>query len=1750
MTNRSSQTNSFASGILAALLLTLFLSEVMSAQQSKIVEGGVVNGIPYASTGFENINMTNGNLSLSFPLASLQGRGQASFSYYMTYNSKLWRTQSNPVYNPHYQPNPTYQNFLGDSLEGGWRVGDAYELNVWNRQSGMDAPTGNVCSLGTRWMLVHQWKVTIDAPDGRKIEFRPTGYSDIEPGSNPGIGTGYFAVQPNGSVNSVSGSSSNCNHSTSPPTYQRTTYYSSDGSGIRLTFANGEPLGFVWEMSMPDGSKIAQLPGKQRITDRNGNYVEQAIVTLPDSSQASGWIDQVGRYVARKADTGPDEDTYYQLGFNGELLTWKVRWKNVYVLRNYVTTCITCPAGVRGPVIDTQASMEFRVIDQIVLPTQLGVQPYEFEYHAKDQQDQNLSSGWGEVKSITMPSGASVNYGYKLSALTSSEAYDEILSGEIFMRVDQILERAGTLNKKKLIYSENYDDQTAIKEDIWHYGISRTGSSVTAPGGSTVYQIFYDIVNDEQKGGQVYKEIKADGTVVERVWANNLPVGVNYGSGARLNAFVKTEFTTITDAMGNPSLTAIKDYDYDRNGNALEVAEYDWIPASSPAILRDAGGKVTGFTGLMRSRSTATSYYNPTPSYASQAGSANPYYLSSAPTLRNLAEASEARNSSGTPVSRTEITYDNSSTPTNGNPTQTRTWDSTKGVVSYPLTASNAIIGSVQYDSYGNPTLTTDAKGTQTQITYGSVNGFTGLYPTQTISAYQTSIARTSNAAYDFNTGLVSTATDVDNNVSVVTEYDALGRPTKVRTAAGTALESWTRTEYNDVARRVIVRSDLETIGDGKKVAIQHYDQLGRVRLSRSIENIATEDPYNETHGIKVQSRYKYDNGANAALNGTYSLTSNPYRAAISSAATNEPTMGWTVGFENKSDSLKTTETFGGVSLPAPWGSNPNPTGFSKVEEDANASTTTDEAGKKRRTITDGLGRLVRVDEPDANGDLGSTASPYQPTSYSYDTLGNLLQIQQIGSNTQQCGTTSSCTQTRTFGYSSLSRLLSATNPESGTFQYSYDSNGNLLTKTDARNVSTTYTYDALNRATFRNYSDATPDITYTYDDVQIARSKGKLTKVSSSVSETRFTQFDEQERVKESKQINDGQTYTFGYTYNLDDSLKTQTYPSGKVATFDYDGGGDLAAVWGQTGQAQKLYASQFSYAPHGQVEKMRLGNGRWESTQFNSARQITQVGLGYSPGNTGLLKINYEYGELQTNGSVDGLKNNGNLAKQAITVPTIAAATGFVANQSYTYDSLDRLKSAAELISGQTWKQTFNYDRFGNKTFDVANTTIISSESAVPKIANPEILSNSNKYKQDQDNDSQPDYLYDTSGNITKNARQQDFTYDAENRQITAIGPGLSTSYFYDGNGKRVKSYNSINGQTTVFVYDGDGDLAAEYTVNVPPPTNPTISYLTEDALGSVRVTTNSFGEVKARRDFLPFGEELYAGLAGRNINQKYSSNTDDTRKKFATYQRDAETGLDFAQSRYYSPMQGRFTSPDEFKGGPDELFDFEAKASDNPTFYADLMNPQSLNKYQYTANNPYKYNDPTGHCFPLWACWADRVSRSPTGQRFIEAVTKSSVYTTAAAAASAAGAAIGRAGAEAVKSLGRSASAGIGDASCPSCTSSQRMGQNLMMSKSSNQPSNAATVPTNQTGASSVKEAVKGAHKEVGKQKERGKGKFGSPMRGNSKTKGYRLDPPNPRGQGKESTNKHVNWWDYSKGNWNNGKGPGRKGSIFIE
>ena len=181
---------------------------------------------------------------------------------------------------------------------------------------------------------------------------------------------------------------------------------------------------------------------------------------------------------------------------------------------------------------------------------------------------------------------------------------------------------------------------------------------------------------------------------------------------------------------------------------------------------------------------------------------------------------------------------------------------------------------------------------------------------------------------------------------------------------------------------------------------------------------------------------------------------------------------------------------------------------------------------------------------------------------------------------------------------------------------------------------------------------------------------------MSSSVSTTEYTSFDTMGRVTGHKQTTDSTAYTTGYTYNLSGALLEETYPSGRKVRNTLNTNGDLSLVETQpSGGTYQTRANNFTYTAAGAVSSMQLGNGRWESTQYNSRLQPTQIALGTTQNGTDQLKLNYDYGTTA---------NNGNVQSQTITVPTVGGNIGFTAVQAYTYDFLNRLKSATETISG----------------------------------------------------------------------------------------------------------------------------------------------------------------------------------------------------------------------------------------------------------------------------------------------------------------------------------------------------------------------------------------------------------------------------------------------------------------------------------
>jgi RHS repeat-associated protein len=1406
----------------SALLLCLAASLCVAQDGSN--KRGFSPGNSFSIGDIETINTTNGNLMLRFPMASLPaGRNGLSAGINLYYNSKLYDSETQWFVDPNASCNmvgedgsgilvcPYYQkSVLKESPQGGWQFGTMYSLTLLDRHDQFaNVPLEKQPQCwNLNWQtynpgyfeMRYHYKLMLNFPDGSSHEMRPNGWTDGN--SNDPQGD-WFDIRPDGYWYDCMNTQ----------WYQNTiTYYSVDGSFLRLDIAHDsdtDPMNNPWTLYFRDGSKVtSNQPNNesQRIYDRNNNYLELLGGEIRDQfnrsiSLTNSWVDGLPVW------------TVTSQGFGGTL-NWTIHWKWIGVLKNYwpCAQSLQCP-----PDVQQQEPYGYRrlAIDTITMPLQGGGLTYQFQYNAPDNasgQPLSPSLGWGEISGITLPSGARVNYTWKQDGTPTDNFTPDILRNAPTTKVLQ--------------HDLEYDGVvTPAPEETWTYDINASGGSrVTGPNGAVTTTAFVDPSAPFWNAGLNMRTIGPDGTKTETIWDRSILGASN------TNPYPKTVFTSIQNAGGTYVKTGIKDYKYDKNGNVTRIAEYDWVDYG--AVPRDANQTPTGLPAVSAARVTVNTYFNSTPDASQPAGSnTNIYWSSGSPRVKNALASTEIRRvlpgGTESAVSRVEYTYDNASVP--ANMTQVRSWDSTKGGYSSPLTSGNSLSVTTQYNQYGMPTLITDPRGLQTHMSYGSIGGFIDLYPTQVKTAYQTAQERTVTSEYNLATGLVTRTTDVDNNVSTVTTFDALGRPTLVTNAEGKPEETRTAYEYSDSLRRVITRSDLTTSGDGKLVSIQHYDQLGRVRLSRQLEDASTQSATDETKGIKVQMRYRFSEP------NSYVLVSSPYRADTSSAASGDTTMGWTRSKTDNAGRVVEVQTFGGSSLPAPWGSNTTTTGTVTTAYDANISTVSDQAQKQRRSVVDGLGRLIRVDEPNASGALDDPGSPNQPTYYTYDVLGNLTKV------TQSDGTT---TQQRDFVYSSLSRLTQASNPESGTITYQYDEGGNLIVRTDARTVSTHYSYDALSRVTRRWYNGSssvvattqesnlpgqastTDEVKFYYDAQPLPSgtpssydrgvSKGRLVaQTYGSGTNGDFFTYDNLGRVTLKYQQIGTKDYKVEASYNRASAITQLKYPSERTINYTYDTAGRLNVLAGNLGGTSRTYSTGIIYSPSGAMTREQFGTDTaiYNKLFYNSRGQLAEMRASTSvdpidSADRGAI-VNYYSANCPT-GVCSGSSmtdNNGNLRRQEIHIP------GYVMRyQEYSYDSLNRLEQAREVIDGgaEQWKQKFIYDRWGNRRIDTAVTYGVGINNKAFDV-NP--INN-----QLQVPSQQPGLMeYDAAGNLKNDTYTGagNRTYDAENKITSALGGNNQAQlYGYDGSGQRIK--RTVDGVETWQVYGLGGELLAEYPLN----------------------------------------------------------------------------------------------------------------------------------------------------------------------------------------------------------------------------------------------------------------------------------------------------------------------------------------------
>jgi RHS repeat-associated protein len=1617
--------------VLALLLLTVSHATAQMSHDGTTPKGSQP-GVPagsYSLSGFEHVNLYSGNLNFSLPLLKIGGRGSAQSSINLTIDSTRWNvnfdssSEASTVFTwsqqhifADYSGCDTsgcsgYSNIvlLGQTITsespGYFYSWVTVDDKVYGRRPGYGP--GVLYALTAlrvgpnHTSMTTLTRLTFIAPDGTQYELRDeltNGQPKVHPWGSP-FSRGYVFLSAEGEAIS----------------------FVSDANIVDYLEQNGErgeptvtyPTGMLY---FPDGTTYHIVNGNvEWIRDRHGNRIQY---WYDAHNRVYKIIDSLYRQVDITYDNAANNpndlnEKYDEISYRSDVQTIRhirvYRTKLEQALRQDFRVEGTLSHSEMFPELGVSSGSEFNpvgIATRVELP---------------DTRSYNLSyTQYNELARVEMPTGGAIEYDFARRDSAGSHIFRPVKERRIYGNggskyTSSPYDLKQTYNQSSRIdTTQSYCAQTNRCTDVtvqdFFYDTSVGGNDRLVL--KEVHSYFgvpnlfdHNFYSFWREGREYRNEVYApnESTPLRRViqeweqqpvsWAQTYPQGTPAN-----NPRIISTTTELLDTGTSSKLVAKQVYAYDDSNpiiksfnNRTDVWEYGYGVNAPGTLMRH-----TNLTYLVTGTAIPTPSPSPLPSpnpsptppeectwccrdncrttSRSDGPPAQEYLTHHLLRLPAIAKVFAVVNNQEQLQARTEYVYDETmplsrsnitgwidpGSLARGNLTTTKKW-------SNPADDNAYVKSLVKYDVAGNVIETTDAINATaasprvTTFNYNDCFGMAdgdarnGTQPaslTQPTYAFSTSITnplgQTAYTKYDYYSGLPVTAEDI-NGVKTNTFYnDSLGRVTQVVYAAGTPLQRQAQFTYNDTTRIITTTSDLSAFNDNKLKNEMIYDKLGR-----SVE----------THSYESSSSYvttkRFYDGLGRVIKST-----NPYRTiydpTYGETETKYDSLGRVTEIKTASDGATVTNVYAG-----------------------NTTTVIDQTGKQGKSVTDALGRLAKVFE-------GSNVTNYNyETRYEYDALNNLIKVTQGPQDTTH-------DQIRTFFYDGLSRMISAINPESGTSTYSYDNNGNLLEKVDPRllsgqplHIKSNYSYDALNRLTKKSYNDSTMEVNYYYDaqtlpsgspSLERGASIGQLLAVtyggSSSINGTYYG-YDAIGRAVKSAQVTNGQIFpTMEYGYNLSGSMTWQKYPSGREVTVAYDQVGRFNSVSGQkTGETAKTYGSLPEYAAQGMVTALKLGNNLWEHASFNRRLQPVEIKLGTESNAESVLKLGYSYGSAD---------NDGNVKSQTITVPTIGAATGFIATQNYEYDALNRLQMAQETRAGGglNWKQTYWYDRYGNRRLDYTNNgTTIPAQALVQSneaVYNPQIAASNNKLV---------GYEYDAAGNVTRDAQNRTFAYDAENRQISynggaSINNGNTASYSYDGDGRRVQKQVGGSMVSTVFVYNITGQLVAEYTDSQASRT-PQTSYVTTDTLSSTRVVTGQDQQPRERHDYLPYGEEIGAQW-GRTVEQKYDANI--IRKKYTGYEKDDETGLDFAQARYYSNRVGRFNSPDPFLGS--------GRTED----------PQSWNRYAYTDNNPLARIDPHGMDWvyhvttekrgeqtvsvraPVW------VSQAPPGSTSAEGVYKS--------------------------------------------------------------------------------------------------------------------------------------------------------------
>jgi YD repeat-containing protein len=387
---------------------------------------------------------------------------------------------------------------------------------------------------------------------------------------------------------------------------------------------------------------------------------------------------------------------------------------------------------------------------------------------------------------------------------------------------------------------------------------------------------------------------------------------------------------------------------------------------------------------------------------------------------------------------------------------------------------------------------------------------------------------------------------------------------------------------------------------------------------------------------------------------------------------------------------------------------------------------------------SDGLGRLVRVDEITRLNDDGTSAGDLRTwtTRYEYDLNDQLTRI------------TDSQNNVKWMEYDGLKRKTFMNDLDRGIMQYVYDDASNLRETIDAKNQRITYTYDGANRILTEDYHDEgfpfsaekvydaartispsnRADVVYFYDAPMPDLPQGDNTTATAhnvkgtlayvwDLSGEEHTSYDARGRVEYTvKRIPDPVfwtnravaispywlvSYKTGFEYDALDRVWRLTYPDLDQVTYEYNERNQLKRI---PGGPNTNVIADLAYLPSGQKTKIDYGNGVRTTYDYDARLRLTKLfTFRTQPSTNDPQLINFTY-EFDPNSNIKTIHDRR---------PDSAVPEGDPRRntQIFNYDNLNRLTRVQYSFNLPDQPQrndgviNYRYDRIGNMVSQISD-------------------------------------------------------------------------------------------------------------------------------------------------------------------------------------------------------------------------------------------------------------------------------------------------------------------------------------------------------------------------------------------------------------------------------------------------------------